>query len=110
MSQRIQKINSLIKKYISEIILKDLSIKPGVFLTIGKVDTTADLRYTRIFVSVFPEKEVNYTKETLKKEKYSIQKSLNKKLQMKILPRISFVMDKTEAEADKIEKILRDLR
>lgn len=109
MSQRIVKINSLIQKNIAEILSKNLSIKLGVFLTVSKVDTTPDLRYTRIFLSVFPEKEINYVLETLKKEKYVLQGVLNKKLHMKPLPRLEFIIDKTEAEADKIEKILKEI-
>lgn len=109
MSQRIQKINSLIRQHIAEILTKDLSLKLGVFLTVAKVDTTPDLRYTRIFLSVFPEKEIHYVEETLKKEKHQLQGALNKKLHMKPLPRLVFQIDTTEAEADKIEKILLEL-
>lgn len=109
MSQRIQKINSLIRNHISEILSRDLSLKLGVFLTVAKVDTTPDLRYTRIFLSVFPEKDIHYVEETLKKEKHRLQGSLNKKLHMKPLPKLVFLTDNTEAEADKIEKILLGL-
>jgi len=109
MSQRIAKINSLIRQYLAEILIKNLSLKLGVFLTIAKVDTTPDLRYTRIFLSVFPEKEIDYVEQTLKKEKYLLQGSLNKKLHMKPLPKIVFQIDTTEAQADKIEKILQSL-
>lgn len=107
MSERINKINSLIKEQISEIMSRELDIKPGVFLTISKIDTTKDLRYARIFVSVFPEKEANYAMQTLKKEHYILQGALNKKLPIKILPKIEFVLDTTEARADDIEKIFK---
>lgn len=109
MSERIQKINALIQQQMSEIFARDLSMKLGIFVTITKVDTTADLRYTRVFVSVFPEKEMNYVSETLKKERSRMQKTLHKRLHMKPLPKIEFILDNTEAEADKIEKILLQL-
>lgn len=109
MPNRIQKVNSLINQQVSEIISWKLNLKPGVFLTISKVDTTKDLRYAYVSVSVFPESEENYIMKTLKKEKHSIQKELNKNLHMKVLPKIQFKYDKTEANADKIEKILKQL-
>ncbi len=109
MSLRIQKVNSLIKEQISEIFTRELNLKEGVFLTVVKVDTTKDLRYTRIFISVFPEADRNYVLVALKNEKNKIQKVLNKKLTMKILPKIIFKLDTTEAEADEIEKILRKI-
>ncbi|KKQ07167.1 MAG: hypothetical protein US16_C0001G0003 [Candidatus Moranbacteria bacterium GW2011_GWE2_36_40] len=47
--------------------------------------------------------------KTLAKEIYSIQGALNKKLKMRPLPRLQFVSDSTEEEADKIEKILAQI-
>lgn len=109
MSERIAKLNKLIKRHISEILARELSLKSGVFLTVSKVDTSDDLRYTRIFLSVFPHKESDYAMKTINKELYNLQGVLNKKLQMKPLPRLEFIEDSTEEEADKIEKILLDL-
>ncbi len=107
--ERIRKINSLIRQHISLLISRHVDFKPGVFVTIPKVDTSADLRYTRISVSIYPSKESHYAMETLKKEKYTLQKELHKLLHMKPLPRITFYEDTTEAEADEIEKILIDI-
>ena len=100
MSQRIEKINELVKKYVNDIVLKDLSLKGGVFITIAKVDTTPDLRYTRIFISIFPESERDYGIKTLEKEAFKIQGALNKKLHMRPLPKIVFQLDTTESRAD----------
>ena len=110
MPDRLPKINELIKQAVAEIISRELDLKPGVFVTIAKVDTTADLRYTRIFVSIFPEKEIEYAMRTLEKELYQIQGKLNKKLSMRPLPRIELKVDHTEAEADKIEKLLKEIK
>ncbi|MDP1883758.1 MAG: ribosome-binding factor A [Candidatus Moranbacteria bacterium] len=109
MSQRTTKINELVKQHVNDIILKELSLKSGVFVTIAKVDTTPDLRYTRIFVSVFPEKEIDYVEKTLTKELYRIQGALNKKLHMRPLPKIQFITDLTESKADEIEKLLKQI-
>ena len=109
MSNRIDKINELIQHNIAEIITQELDLKSGVFVTVAKVDTTSDLRYTRVFVSIFPEKEMDYAMKTLEKEIYRIQGMLNKKLSMKPLPRIEFKLDLTESKADEIEKLLKKL-
>jgi len=110
MSTRIAKINDLIRQNINDILTRELSLKPGVFITIAKVDTTPDLRYTRIFVSIFPEKETAYAVKTLGKELYRIQGALNKKLHMKPLPKVEFKLDTTEQKADEIEKLLKNLQ
>ena len=110
MPDRIAKINKLIKQQVAEIIAQELSLKPGVFITVSKVDTSRDIRYTRIFISIFPEKEIDYALKTLRKEVYFIQGKLNKKLFLKIVPRIEFSIDATESNADNIEKILNDIK
>jgi ribosome-binding factor A len=110
MNNRIEKINELIRKHVNDIFLKELSFKEGVFITIAKVDTTPDLRYTRVFVSIFPEKEISYALKTLEKELFGIQGKLNKKLHMRPLPKVEFKLDLTESKADEIEKILRELK
>jgi len=109
MNTRIQKINELIKKHTNDILLKDLSLKDGIFITIAKVDTTPDLRYTRVFVSVFPEKEIGYVAKALEKEVYRLQGKLNKKLHMRPLPKVEFRIDMTESKADEIEKLLKQI-
>ncbi len=106
---RIIKVNELLRKLLGEIIEREVSLKKGVFITIAKIDTSRDLRYTRMFISVFPEGETHYVTETLKKELSKIQKELYTKLHMKPMPKLSFEIDTTEQEADVVEKILKEI-
>ncbi len=109
-SLRITKVNEQLRKLLGEIMERELSLKPGVIITIPKVDTSKDLRYTRMFISVFPERETNYVVETLKKELSGIQKKLYAKLYMRPMPKLAFEIDTTAQEADKVEKILLELK
>ena len=106
---RINRVNELIRTTIAEIISRELELPLGVFVTVVKVDTSRDLRYARVFVSVFPEKKFGNVTKILNKKIYFLQGRLNKKLVMKPLPRIEFVADYTEIEANKIEKILKEI-
>lgn len=106
MSDRIKRINSLIAEEMSSLLTREVDFKIGLFVTVSKVDTTSDLRYTRIFVKVFPSKENNYAMKTLEHEKGKLQRILHKKLHLKIIPKISFFEDITGEEFDNLEKIL----
>jgi ribosome-binding factor A len=106
---RVDRVNELIKDSLAKIIHEEADMPLGVFLTVVKVDTSKDLRYARVFVSVFPEKYFGKTLQHLAKKAYFLQGSLNKRLRMKPLPRIEFTADKTEVEADKIEKVLKGI-
>lgn len=110
MSHRILQINELIREHLGEILLREVSFKAGILVTISKVDTTADLRHSRISISTFPESETGYAIGTLAHEKGRIQKVLHGKLHMKPLPAISFRADPTEQNADVIERILMELK
>jgi ribosome-binding factor A len=109
MPTRVNRVNELIRTTVAEIIAREVELPLGNFVTVAKVDTTRDLRYARVFVSVFPEKNFGRALELLRKSLYLIQGALNKKLHMKPLPRLEFIADKTEAEADKIENILKEI-
>lgn len=108
-SLRITKINEQFRKLLGEIMEKELSLKPGVIMTIAKMETSPDLRYTRMFISVFPESETRYVSETLKKEISGIQKKLYAKLYMRPMPKLSFSIDTTAQEADVVEKLLLEI-
>jgi ribosome-binding factor A len=109
MSNRIEKINDLIRDNLSKILNKDLSLKSGVFVSIIKVDTSKDLRYCHVFISTYPEAERDYVRKTLRKETYRIQGALNKTLTMKILPRIDFRTDTVQEEVGKLEELFEQI-
>jgi ribosome-binding factor A len=110
MSHRILQINELIREHLGGILLREVSFKAGILVTISKVETTADLRHSKISISTFPEKETGYAIGTLMHEKGRIQKSLHRKLSMKPLPLLIFRSDSTEQNADVIERILIGLK
>lgn len=108
MNRRILKVNKLIKQEVGKIILTETDFSRNIILTITKVETSKDLRYADIFVSVLPlDKEVEIM-ELLKEEIYFIQQKLNKKLYLKPLPRIKFVIDKSGEDVSRIEELIRE--
>ncbi len=110
MPKRIDKINPLIQDILSKLIAKEISLKPAVFITVAKVDTSRDLRYARVFVSVFPDTERDYAFQTILHERSKLQKLLHQELSTKILPKISFILDETESRADEIERLFQEIK
>jgi|SRR3990167_3943333 len=109
MSRRIEKVNKLIQHLMAEIIEREIDLKTGVLITVSQVDTTPDMRYTRVFVSVLPPRESQYVMKTLEHEIYPLQRALNKKLHMRILPRVSFVIDDREEKANQVEQLFKEI-
>ena len=87
-------------------LLTELEFPKNCLVTITQVETAKDLRYAKVWVSVIP---VKYTKKILDKLKSNLghlQFLLNKKLAMRPLPRLSFVIDDTENRAQEIIDLL----
>jgi len=108
MTQRILKINKLIKQELGKIILTDIDFSKNIILTITKVKASADLRYADVFISVLPDEMSIEIEKELKENIYFIQGKLNRKLFMKPLPRIRFVIDKSGEYVEKIGRIIKE--
>ena len=109
MNQRILKVNKLIKQEVGKIILIEADFPRDIILTITKVKTSKDLRYADIFESVLPSDKEIEIMELLKEDIYFIQQKLNKKLQMKPLPRIKFVIDKSGKDVSRIDELIEEI-
>jgi len=57
-----------------------------------------------------PEKRSLDVLQILKRQIYDIQQILNKRLKMKLIPRIKFIEDKETRKAGKIEELLEKLK
>jgi len=109
-SQRIQKVNELIKRELGKIILKELEFPRGVLATISRVKTSSDLREAKVWISVVPENQIFPVLRILEINIYSLQKKLDKRLKMRPVPKIKFLKEEKLKEAQKIEEILDKIK
>ena len=105
MSQRIQKINELIKQEISKILLKEIDFT-DTLVTVNSADTSPDLKNCKIKVSIIPTDKSDFALEVIQKKIYHIQQEFNKKLHLKYSPKLSFKIDEIETKAQRIEELL----
>lgn len=110
MKLRIQRVNQLIKREISQIILREFDFSRNILVTITRVETTANLIESKIYVSVMPVEKFPDIFFELNKKIYETQQKLNKRLRMRPIPKIEFVEEKETKEAGEIEKILEKLK
>jgi ribosome-binding factor A len=110
MSERIKKVNEILKRETGMIVEKEVDLPKGVFLTITKVDTARDLKGSKLYVSVFPEDRTGEVLGILSREIYGIQQVLNRRIKIRYVPKIRFLEDKQLEKARKIEDILETLK
>lgn len=109
MSDRISKINRHLQRTIGDILLTEVDIPDGVLVTISHVETTANLRFSDIFLYISPSDKVKETMEKLTPQMYDIQGSLNRSLQFRPLPRIRFKHDAGSEHAATINAKLNEI-
>jgi len=110
MKKRLQRINQLIKREISQLLLKEIEFLPDTLVTVTRVETTEDLLDVNVFISVFPEFQLKETIDFLKRKTGFLQQKMNKLLRMKPLPRLRFLTEKETRNAGRIEEILAQLK
>ena len=108
-SNRIGRINEEIQKVLSEDLrsLKDPRIQGLISIT--EVDTTGDLRYAKVYVSVL---EKDSSKEVLKGLKSAagfLRRDLGTKLQLRYTPELIFVEDDSIERGSRIFDLLNSL-
>ena len=109
-SQRQIRFAELIRSLISDCLLKedfyDESINPSS-ITVSFVRMSKDLKIANIYFMPLGGKEKSKILEALKDRKYIFQKFLSKaKIHSKFTPKLSFFIDDTFDEAEKIENLL----
>ena len=109
-SQRQLRVGELIKQSLEQIFLKDEAKLPSLetkSITVTEVRMSPDLKNARAYVIPLGGKDSEKTVHVLTKFSYLIRKALSKKIDMKFLPRVSFINDKSFDYAEKIEKLIK---
>ncbi|MEK7580167.1 MAG: 30S ribosome-binding factor RbfA [Patescibacteria group bacterium] len=107
MSQRRQeRISELIQQELSQIILREVEMPEGSLLTITGVEVDKDCLTAKVFLSIFPFRYRQRVLRELGKRVGYLQFLLNRKLGMRLVPKIFFELDETEERASKIEELI----
>lgn len=88
--RRIEKINALLAHEVGNIFLTELDLPPDIIVTIMGVDTSPDLHYADILISILPANRTGSVLTRLRKKIYKIQKTLDRRLAMRPVPKIRF--------------------
>lgn len=102
-----------IQKDLGNILLRNgMSLGGAQFITVSSVDVTADLSIAKIYVTVMSPTQAESIVEKLNSNKSEIKNQLGKLLKnsLRKLPDIHFYYDTTLDYAEKIEKLLNEIK
>ena len=107
MANKEKRIEMLIKKNISDILLFELHDKNIGFCTVTDIKMSNDYQYVRVYVSFLGTKNPEKNLEALNKARGFVRTSLSKKMDIWKIPQIQFIIDDSFEKADKINRVLK---
>jgi len=109
-SQRQLRVGELIKQSLGQIFLRDEAKVPTLEtknITVTEVRMSPDLKNAKAYVIPLGGKDTEKAVNVLTEFSHLIRKALSKKIDMKFLPKVYFVEDKSFDYAEKIEKLIQ---
>lgn len=109
MTQRMEKVNKRARQVLGEAIqgLKDPRIG---FVTVTAVHISPDLRHARVTVSVLGDADAQAVSMAgIESAKAHLRGELGHKLVLKFLPELNFELDQSDAKAERIEMLLKEI-
>ena len=108
MKYRRQRVQDFLREEISMIVQQEIK-DPGLgFITIIDVKMTEDLKYAKVYYSVYgSDEEKERSAQALKRATSYIKHLLGDKVRMKFMPEIAFVYDTEQEKAARIDEILK---
>ena len=103
-NKRVDRLDSIIQKELSNIIMFDLDSKEIGFCTVTEVRLTGDLSIARVYVSFMGK---NYNVQALNKHKAYIRKELAHRLTIRKVPELEFIVDDTLDRVERISEIAK---
>ncbi len=111
-NNRMIRINDEIKKEVSEILRSEIKDprNTAAMMSVLKVETTTDLKYCKIYVSILGSDEaVESSMKVLKNAQGYVRSLLAKRINLRNTPEINFIYDDSLEYGMHISKIINDL-
>ncbi len=110
MANKKERIQALIQKNISDIILFELKKPIMKLVTVNFVEVTNDHSHAKIYISHLDKKKINEALDELNHLKGVIRSSLARKMDLYHVHELHFLQDDTYEKGQHIEEILKNLK
>lgn len=108
MGRRLLRVNEAIREVLSSVIAEGLKDPRVGFVTVTSVDTSADLRHAKVFVSVLgARKEREDTLAGLRSSHGYLQGRVSEALRLKRTPQLEFIYDESVDRGMRIQQLLQ---
>ena len=109
-SQRQLRVGELVKQNIGELFIRNEAKIPSLnskLITVTEVRMTPDLKTARVYVIPLGGIDTKQIVKILTEYSHLVRKALSKRLDVKFLPKLTFVEDNSFDYAEKIERLIK---
>ena len=109
-SQRQLRVGELVKQNLGQLFIRNEAKIPSInskLITVTEVRMTPDLKTARVYVIPLGGIDTKETVKILTEYSHLVRKALSKRLDIKFLPKLTFVEDNSFEYAEKIDRIIR---
>ena len=107
-SNRIGRINEEIQREMSSLIRTVKDPRVTGLISVTAVDTTPDLKFCKVYISVLDKSDVNQVLKGLKSAAGWLRRELGRTLNLRATPELTFVRDDSIDQGAHILDLLRD--
>ena len=110
-SQRQLRVGELVKQNLGELFIRNEAKIPNInsrIITVTEVRMTPDLKTARVYVIPLGGIDSKETVKILTEYSHLVRKALSKRLDIKFLPKLTFVEDNSFEYAEKIERLIKE--
>ena len=108
-THRGQRINEEVLRAVSEILPTVKDPRVTGMISVLRADVTNDLKYAKIYLSALDEQDKKEVMRGLNSSKGYIRHELGRKVQLRQLPELTFILDDSIAEGSRILDIMDKL-
>ena len=110
-TRRIARVNDLIRKEISELLMREIrDPRLGGLLSVTEVDTSPDLRHAKVFVSVMgSEEEKRQVEEGLAAASGFLRHGLGERLSLRRIPQLDFQRDESIERGSHLLELIKEV-
>ena len=109
-SQRQLRVGELVKQNLGELFIRNEAKIPSInskLVTVTEVRMTPDLKTARVYVIPLGGIDMKETVRALTEYAHLVRRALSKRLDIKFLPKLTFVEDNSFEYAEKIERLIK---
>ena len=109
MNIKIERINHMIMEEVSKILMLEVKDERFKFVTVTDCDTSNDLSYCKVYVTVLEQEKRDETLKALNNASGFIRGELAKRIEIRHIPELKFIYDESVSYGEHIDSIIDEI-